>query len=153
MIVRMVVAFVIAFAMQVLSLLLAVMTMWFGFGPRFAFSGDGPLASTFWVLGMLMGCFVGSCCGAAICSWIFRRSSHRGRWISTAAAACFLCLVISGRVTHVPTALPEGKGIDDLSFAEAGDYAVTPDWYFPTAGLMCIVGLRAGRGYFYLSGI
>jgi MFS family permease len=37
----------------------ALAFMWFGLGPRFAFEGEGPMASVPWTIGMLLGVELG----------------------------------------------------------------------------------------------
>ena len=140
--VRALVAFLLSFFLLGLSLFGCIVTMWFSGGSDFAFEGNGPEASIGWVFGMLFGCFVGSWAAGIVGRLIVGWTGAKSLRATTAAVVLFLMFNIFARWMQGPVSLPEGKSVGDLTFSEAGDYAVTPLWYFPSAFAACAGGLR-----------
>ena len=140
--VRAVVVFLLSFFLLGLSLFGCIVTMWFSGGSAFAFEGNGPEASIGWVFGMLFGCFVGSWAAGMVGRLVGGRNGSNSLRATTAAVVLFLMFNMLARGMQGPVSLPEGKGVADLTFSEAGDYAVTPLWYFPLAFAACAGGLR-----------
>ncbi len=140
--VRALVAFLLSFFLLGLSLFGCIVTMWFSGGSDFAFEGNGPDASIGWVFGMLVGCFVGSWAAGIVGRLVVGRNGAKSLRVTTAAVVLFLMFNVLARWMQGPVSLPDGKGVADLTFSEAGDYAVTPLWYFPLAFAACAGGLR-----------
>jgi hypothetical protein len=117
----------------------ALAFMWFGLGPRFAFEGEGPMASVPWTIGMLLGVEL----GCLLAGWGAKRLA--GNRSPMAIGILLGLLVVWGVATWnasrnaATRKLPDGKTIQSLSFAEAGEYSVSPFW-FPLAMLPTGIG-------------
>lgn len=104
--------------------------MWYSAGPEFAFVDDGPMASPQWCLGMLAG----ATAGAAASGSLLRR-------LSSLRSVHVLCLVLItlnllGAATveqRRATSTVREVDIRKLAFAEAGEYAVSPIWFYVAA--------------------
>ena len=117
----------------------ALAFMWFGLGPRFAFEGEGPMASVPWTIGMLLGVEL----GCLLAGWGATRLAGSR---SPIAIGILLGLLVvwgvatwNGSRSGAMRKLPEGKTIATLSFAEAGEYSDSPFW-FPLAMLPTGIG-------------
>ena len=103
--------------------------MWFSLGWKFAFSGTGPEASSGWCAGMLVGSAAAALLGGVVCRTVSRQLSTRPGIVLVLVA---VGLAVSGLImgNSVQAArLPAGKVVGDLSFAEASEYAVSPNWF------------------------
>jgi hypothetical protein len=119
-------------------LLLSVLNlagMWFGLGWEFAFEGEGPRASWGWVMGMLFGGCLSAYLGGRVCGEI----AGAGRGFAVPVLCLFAVgLAVAGSAMgrrEGESRLPEGKSASQLSFAEAGEYAVSPGWYYVAIGV------------------
>jgi len=127
------------------GMFLAIVAMWAGLGAKFAFEGTGSNASSGWAAGMLAGCFLGSLCSGFAVPVMFRREPRWGVLVTMSVAVLFTAVVIGLRISQSPRRLPDGKTSSSLSFAEAGEFAVSPLWYFAALGPVNLVGAACGR--------
>ena len=131
------VAAVVAGALLMLAInMFGIAGMWFGFGWEFAFDGVGPRASTQWVIGMLSGGLVGAFVGGFVCGALAGKARQ-----SAVVALCAVALVLAVLGASMSkdaekSRLPEGRAASDLNFAEAGEYAVSPTWYYFLSGVL-----------------
>jgi hypothetical protein len=145
---RTIAALVAGFLAIATCMFLAIAAMWTGLGAGFAFEGTGPNASSGWAAGMLAGSFLGSVCSGCAISVIFRREPRRGVLVTISVAVLFTAGVVGMRISQTPPPLPEGRTSSSLSFAEAGEIAVSPDWYFAALGPVNLVGAVCARRIF-----
>lgn len=133
---RALIAVVLGVFVMVAVNMLGIAGMWFGLGWRFAFEGEGPRASIAWIFGMLAGGLFGTFVGGYLCAWM-SGGRRRGALISLSCVALLMAL-LGAMMGNAPkqSRLPEGKTVGDLSFAEAGEYAVSPPWYYVTCGIL-----------------
>jgi hypothetical protein len=112
---------------------------WFGLGNRFAFVGDTNEASLGWSLIQLGVGFVAAWIAGIVATRIAGPQARMG-----IALLLAIILGLGGLLWYMTAnsplqALPEGKSIDTLSFAEAGEYARNPSWYYPAIiGVGCL---------------
>lgn len=109
----------------VIVVLAGIGLAWMALGGEGAFAGDGPAPSTTWMLINLGTGFVAALAGGCA-----------ARAIGTSATAVYILIgliLVLGLVSAVVGAGAEGSAIDkpvaELTFAEAGQYAVQPGWY------------------------
>jgi hypothetical protein len=128
-----------------LGMFLAIVAMWAGLGSKFAFEGTGPNASSGWAAGMLAGSFLGSLWSGWAASVIFRREPRWAGLVTMSAAVLFTAVVVGLGISQTPRPLPDGKTPSSFSFAEAGEFAVSPVWYFAALGPVNLVGAACSR--------
>ena len=103
--------------------------MWFSLGWTFAFSGTGPEASSGWCSGMLVGGAVAALSGGVVCRKVsVQQSSLPGIVLVLVAVGLAVSGLVMGNSVEAAR-LPAGKGVGELSFAEASEYAVSPRWF------------------------
>jgi hypothetical protein len=113
----------------VLGSLANIAAMWFLLGSQFAFAGNGPVASSGWCLGMLVGGSAAALAGGSLCRFVAGGKSCGAGHVLVAVT---LLLAISGIAmgkSANDAMLPEGKQVAELSFMEASEYAVSPFWF------------------------
>ena len=138
-------AFVVFFAIQIASLAL----MWFSLGSRFAFSGDGPVASDGWCMGMLAGTTLGSFVAGLV---LAVGGKPNGARLCLALALILCALNAYGAVTVGERLAANSRmdvDLESITFAEAGNFAVSPEWYYGLAlfanGAAVVAGGRLVR--------
>ncbi len=127
--IRAVIAAFLGYVVTVICVMAGIATVWYSLGNAFAFDGETTTASTGWSLLMLICGFaaaiVGGCAAAKI-------GGPKGRLAVRVLLGLIIvlgCLTFYAQMNATPMPLPEGVAIQDLTFMEAGQYAVSPMWY------------------------
>ena len=125
---------------MVIVALAGIGVAWMTLGAAGAFAGEGPAPSTAWMAFNLVTGFIGALAGG----WVARR-------IGTSAAAVSLLIglvVVLGLVSAFGSAgvdpVPLDKPVAELTFTEAGRYAVQPPWYNWVIVMVGVVGAWIG---------
>jgi hypothetical protein len=120
---------ILGYVATVAIVLMTIAIVWFSMGSRFAFVGDTQVASLGWIVCIIIGNAIAALIGGVVAKLV---GGGRG----TLAVKIFVGLILVLGVVSVAAqqaagqpALPEGKTVHDLSFAEAGTYAVSPLWF------------------------
>lgn len=116
---------------------------WALLGASGAFAGDTPSPSTTWLAGNLISGFVAAFAGG----WTARRIGKSTGAVSILIGFILVLGVVSAVFGPDPPGEPLGKPVADLTFIEAGQYAVQPTWYnwiVPIIG--AVAAWLGGRG-------
>lgn len=118
---------------------------WFGLGPEFAFQGDSVAASTGWSLIILAAGFVAAIVGGLVASLVAGKANQKRTIIGLLSLMCILGTMTAAFQMITPVVpLPDGKTIATLTFAEAGQYARSPNWYNVAIIFVGIAGVLTG---------
>lgn len=127
---RAAIAIILGYVVMVIVVMLGIAATWFSLGAEFAFDDETFGASTGWSLIMLLAGFIAAIVGgitAAIVAGPQKRPVAIKGLVGLIIALGLLTLIM--QLTATPAPIPEGKTIENLTFAEAGQYAVSPTWY------------------------
>lgn len=130
---RAVLFLVIAFAVFMVVQISSLAPMWLAFGSRFAFAGEGPMASSGWCIGMLAG----STAAAFFSGLGLARFGGVQRQRLCAVFAVLLCVLHAYGAATVTERVAANAAmevdLDTMSFSQAGEFAVSPAWYHAVA--------------------
>jgi hypothetical protein len=121
-----------------------IAALWFSLGSRFAFADNSSMASTQWSVATLLMGFLAALVGGSVAT------KAGGPVAQRAVRILVILLLVLGTAQWVmqfdraPAPLPPGKTLDDLTFMEAGQYAVSPSWYNAAIVLVGAVGVAIG---------
>lgn len=128
------------YIVMVIIVLLGITVAWMALGPAGAFAGEGPAPSTAWMAGNLVSGFVAALAGG----WAASRLGSS----ATAVKILLGLVLVLGLITAVTsmgaTGNPIDKPVTELSFMEAGAYAVQPAWYNWIIPLVGAIGVWIG---------
>ncbi len=125
---------------------LGVMLAWAVLGASAAFEEGSTTASVPW---SLINCAFGLLAGV-VGGWVASRiGKHPGNVPVKALSVLVLVLGLGLAVAQLGKEvepLPAGKSSAELTFMEAGDVAISPDWYNFTIPFIGVAGVLVGGG-------
>lgn len=113
---------------------------WFILGAAGAFAGDSPTPSTAWIIGNLVGGFVAAVTGG----WLARRLGTASTSVNILIGFVLVLGLATALLSQGMVAEPLGKPVAELTFMEAGQFAVQPAWYNWTIPLVGAAGVWIG---------
>jgi hypothetical protein len=120
---------VIGYVVITMLVVLGITIVWNTMGNEFAFEGETNRASTPWTICMLLSGAVAAVVAGATAAVVAGPRRELSVQILLGLVIVLGTLSLVGQLASTPPALPAGKAIRDLTFFEAGTYAVTPMWY------------------------
>lgn len=142
---RLIVAPIVGYIVMVIVVILGITVVWFSMGPEFAFDGESVIASLPWTISMLVSGLIAAIVGGFVASLIGGRNFARKAVIALAALVLVMGIVtIIAQMNFERPVLADGRSVADLSFAEAGQYAVSPSWYNYAIVVVGIIGVLIG---------
>lgn len=143
--IRAIISALAGYVIMVVFVLLGIVVVWFSLGNRFAFVGDTNMASVGWCLCNLLGGAI----AAKISGWATTKmGGDQGVLAVRILIGIVLVLgvlTLAMQFASEPKPLPAGKTIESLTFAEAGQYAVSPTWYNVAIMVVGVVGILGGH--------
>lgn len=141
---RMILGVVAGYLIMVVVAIGGIGVAWILIGAEGAFQEGSVVASTTWSLVNLVFGFVAALIGGVAAVAI-------GKHANTARALAGLVLVLGlilaiAALGEQPEPLPEGKTVAELTFTEAGDVAMSPNWYNFVIPLVGVIGVTIGGG-------
>jgi hypothetical protein len=142
---RTVIAVIVGYVVMVLVVMMGIAVTWFTLGAKFAFDGDTIGASTGWSLVMMLAGFIAAIAGGLTAALIAGKARQLGAVKGLVALiVVFGVLTVVMQMMATPLPLPEGKTIENLTFAEAGQYARSPTWYNIGIIVVGVTGVMVG---------
>jgi hypothetical protein len=120
---------VVGYIVMAMVVVLGIAMVWNTMGNEFAFAGESNVASTPWSLCMLSFGAAAAVCGGMVASAIGGVRRLLSIKILLGLIVVLGALTLVGQMASTPKTLPEGTSIRDLTFFEAGEFAVSPAWY------------------------
>lgn len=148
--VRAILAAVGGYVFMVMIVMTGIAAVWFSMGNQFAFDGESNRASMKWTLAMLASGLVASIAGGLFASLVGGTKGNSAVRILLGIVLVLGLLSLAAQLVAEPPMMPEGTKVADLTFVEAGTYAVSPMWYnvaiiFVGLGGTCFGGRQVRR--------
>jgi hypothetical protein len=129
---------------MVIITMLGIAITWFTLGHEFAFAGGTTTASTGWSIVICLWAFVAAIVGGYVAAWGGGADNHRSVRILVGLVLVLGIVSFVYQLARTPPQLPDGKTMADLSFTEAGRYAVSPTWYNAVVIAVGVAGVLLG---------
>jgi hypothetical protein len=142
--IRAIVSAIAGYALMVVLVMSCIAATWFTLGNRFAFDGESRTASLGWSLIQLVAGAISAIAGGALTAWL--AGPHRALAVRILIGIMLILGVLNAAMSLgvAPPPMPEGKTLESLSFAEAGQYARSPTWYLFAIVVAGVAGVWSG---------
>lgn len=125
---------------MVLVAIAGIGVAWTILGGAGAFDGEGPTPSTAWMASNLVGGLVAAMAGG----WLARRMGTSSSAVTMLIGIVLVLGVVSAFLSAGVERPLLDKPVAELTFAEAGAYAVQPGWYNVVIPIVGAVGAWLG---------
>jgi hypothetical protein len=142
--IRAIASAILGYVVMAIGVVAGIAAVWYLMGSRFAFKGETTTASTAWCVVMLVLGFLAAMIGGLTAAKLGGEVGHRSVRILVVLVLVLGTGQFVAQLNPDPKPLPLGKTVHDLTFMEAGRYAISPDWYNAAIVLVGALGVTIG---------
>jgi hypothetical protein len=124
-VVRNILAAIGGYVVMILVVFVGIGSAWMILGASGAFAGESPTPSSAWMVGNLVSGFMAAVAGG----WAARRVGTSSASVRILIGLVLVLGVVSLLLSQGASVQALDKPVADLTFMEAGSYAVQPAWY------------------------